>query len=143
MNLTRFVGLMRPIPVARTALLSLVTLGIYGAVWAHRNGEDLHQDHHGFRHWRLLFWLGFVTLTVTWTVLAVMNFVHLNRLRAAAGIPPHAAGIWAMVLWFWLWPVAAYLWARYWNHSIGLLGALAAPGAQPKGPLPAPLARRA
>ncbi len=115
--------MMRTIPIARTVVLSIVTLGVYGAIWGYRNAEDLHQDHEGFRHWRLLFWLGFVTIGLTWAVLAIMNFVHLNHLRAAAGIPPHATGVWAMIL-IWVpvlsW-VAAVLWAQYWNHSVFVL----------------------
>ncbi len=115
--------MMRKIPIPRTILLSILTLGVYGAIWGYRNAEDLHRDRDGFRHWRLLFWLGFVTVGLTWAVLAVMNFVHLNHLRAAAGVPPHATGTLSIIL-VWV-PVlswaAAVLWARYWNHSVDIL----------------------
>ncbi len=114
---------MRRIPIARTIILSVVTLGVYGAIWGYRNAEDLHGEHDGFPHWKLLFWLGFVTVGLTWAVLAVMNFVHLNHLRAAAAVPPHATGVIAMIL-VWVpglsW-ISAFLWARYWNHSVDII----------------------
>ncbi len=114
---------MRPIPVGRTVGLTIVTLGVYGAVWGYRNAEDLRQHRTSHKRWKALFWCGFITLGITWGVLAVLNFVRLNELRAAVGVPPRKRGIWAMILiWF---PVinavAALLWAQYWNESVEIL----------------------
>ncbi len=115
----------RKIPVGRTIGLSIVTLGVYAALWGYRNAHDLRQDRPSHKRWQFLFWAGFPTLGLTWGVLAIFNFVRLNEMRAAIGIPPHRDGVWAMVLvWFPLINViAAFLWANYWNHSVDLLTA--------------------
>lgn len=109
----------REIPIGKTILLSIVTLGIYYLIWYYRNSRDINEGNpNGRSAWKALFWLGFVTFGLTWIVLTVFNFLTVTKLRQSIGIQENTMGILALVFYFVLGIVGAILWASHWNDTL-------------------------
>ena len=110
----------RTIPIGKTVLLSIVTFGIYYAIWFYRNSNDIQSRPGGFGAWKVLFWLGFVTFGLTWIGLVVLNFLAVSKLRGSVGAD-NGMGIAALVCYFVVNPVGSILWASHWNDTLGRL----------------------
>lgn len=113
----------REIRIGKTFLLTIVTIGIYYAITLYRNTKDLHEGRDGGHEWwQLWFWLGFVTLFVTWAVLYIFNAIQANKLRQEIGLHDSANGWVALGLHFagyltgLLALVAPFIWAAYSNE---------------------------
>ena len=81
------------VPVGKVIGLSFVTFGVYFFVFMYRHSAEVQALRSGARgDWRLLFWLGFVTLGVTWIVLYVLNERAVQDHRRVAGLPDSGRG---------------------------------------------------
>jgi len=122
----------RRVPVGKTLLLSIVTVGIYYLIQVYRTSHDLHQNQEGgTQSWQVLFWIG-LFFAIPMYVLYVLNFLQAKRLRDRTGVPESGTGLAAVIFTFI--PVipalAQFLWASYFNALATHIGgpASGAPG---------------
>lgn len=109
---------MRDMPIAKSILLSIVTLSIYYWIQSWRNSNDIQNARaDGFGWWKVMFVLGFFTFGVTFIVLYVLNFIQVGKMRAEAG-GDNTLGIVALVLTLVTGIVGPIVWAIHWNNTI-------------------------
>ena len=81
-------GRLRPVPMVKTLILSIVTLGVYFLVRSYKNSGDLHRIPGGNAHWQLLFWLHLIPALglVFALILYFQNNRQANHIRRSRGL---------------------------------------------------------
>jgi hypothetical protein len=83
-------GRLRPVPVAKTILLGIITLSVYFHMRAFKLGGDLQRMPGGWEPWKLFFWLQFIPYAglVFLLILYFKNNKQSNILRGQRGLAP-------------------------------------------------------